>query len=66
MPYFRFIFGDYRLIPSLLPQKYSSFQNASLSRFIDDGGHLIKSLLPQNYSIFQMASRLGLYSAAAV
>ena len=47
------------LIPSLLPQKYSSFQNTSLVGFIFGGGRLILSLLPQKYSSFQNASLLG-------
>ena len=46
MPLFGFTFGGGRLILSLLPQKYSSFQNAFLLGFINGGGHLILSLLP--------------------
>ena len=34
MPLFEFIFGGGRLILSLLPQRYSSFQNASLRIYI--------------------------------
>ena len=54
MPLLGFIFGDDRLILSLLPKYYSSFQNASLRTYIRRQSFNLISFCLKYIKVFKM------------